>query len=107
MRQWQTDGRNRDAARFIRALRSRAPFSSVLTGEVHETTEYTYDDNIAFALGAAHLRDGLAVSLRLSPSWDPPRLLLRRCVLVEDDADFDATARCTESSMRLVFPRIR
>lgn len=86
MRQWRADGRHRDAARFIQSWRSRAPFSSVLAGEIPHTMEYSYDGRTARGLGVAHLSEGLAVSLRLSSLWDASRLLLRRCSLAENNA---------------------
>lgn len=86
MRQWQADARNRDTARFIRALRNRAPSSGGLASEVRDTVEYSHDGRTALCLGAAHVSEGLAVSLLLSPAWDASRLLLRCHSLAENDA---------------------
>ncbi|HET8658751.1 MAG TPA: hypothetical protein VFM55_07105 [Micromonosporaceae bacterium] len=99
MRQWQADGRNRDSARFIRAMRNRAPFSSVLDDQAHDTTEYTHDGRTAHGLGWAHLGGGLAASLALSPAWNSSRLLLHRCALVENDAG-DVVLEDTDEEVR-------
>jgi len=82
---WQADGRNRDKIRFLKALRNRAPFTSVLTDLDPASVQYTWQGRPAAGLGAAHLVDGLAVSLGLAPDWDRSGVDLDRCRLVEGD----------------------
>ncbi|HZN19274.1 MAG TPA: hypothetical protein VFB84_14025 [Micromonosporaceae bacterium] len=99
MRQWEADGRNRDSVRFIRAMRNRAPFSSVLADQEHDLTEYTHVGRTAYGLGWAHLSGGLAASLALSPTWDGSRLLLRCCALAENDVG-DVVLEYTDEEVR-------
>ncbi|MEC4014969.1 hypothetical protein [Streptomyces sp. H27-D2] len=85
--QWASDNRNRTQRQFIKALRNRAPFTDVLPqhsspGEI----EYECAGEPVEGIGAAHLMDGLAVSLPLSRTWSGSWLdvMVRR--LVETDA---------------------
>lgn len=87
--QWAADNRNRTQRQFIKALRNRAPFADVFPqhsppGEV----EYEYAGENVEGVGAAHLMDGLAVSLPLSLAWSGPWLDVTVRRLVEtDDGD--------------------
>jgi len=87
---WQADGRNRDQRRFLQSLRNRAPFATVGSGPERDLVEHRCDDQPAAGLGTAHLVDGIAVSLALSPRWDREEVPLNRCQLVElDDGELN------------------
>ena len=62
--------RHRDLWRVIQGMQNRAPFSDVLPPRALAGAEYRWNGNIAQALGAAHLMDGLLVSLLVDPAWD-------------------------------------
>ncbi|MEU4497165.1 hypothetical protein AB0F96_27900 [Streptomyces sp. NPDC023998] len=87
--QWAADNRNRTQRQFIKALRNRAPFTDVLPQ--HATPgdiEYECAGENVEGVGAAHLMDGLAVSLPLSLAWSGPWLNVTVRRLVEtDDGD--------------------
>jgi hypothetical protein len=82
---WRSDPRNRDQHNRLRAFRSRSPCSSILSGIDPATLEYTWRGQAAAGLGAAHLVEGLAVSLALDPEWDRSSVDIDRCRLVESD----------------------
>ncbi|WP_432929862.1 hypothetical protein ACQPZZ_06595 [Microbispora sp. CA-135349] len=87
VQQWiAASGANRDRWRLIRALQNRAPYRSVLAEEADANVEYRYGDRLAEGIGAAHLSDGLAVSLTYDTVWDRTSLDVRRKMLVEDDS---------------------
>lgn len=77
---------NRDRWRMIMAIRNRAPFRSAIPEDFRDEVEYRHDGGIAEGIGTAHLIDGLAISLRLSPAWDEPWLTVERSILEEDDS---------------------
>jgi hypothetical protein len=81
--EWIADPANRDRWRFIRTLQNRAPFRDVLPPGAGDGVDYRYDGRRAQGLGAAHLMDGLAVSLLLAPDWHTDRVQLVREVLAE------------------------
>lgn len=62
--------RNKDLWRFIQGMQNRAPYSAVLPPGTAEGTEYAINGKEAKGLGAAHLMDGLLVSLLVDPAWD-------------------------------------
>jgi hypothetical protein len=85
---WRADSRNRDKVRFLLALQQKAPFAKVLSGIDDSAVDYTWQGRSAAGLGAAHLVEGLAVSLALDPKWDLPQVEVDRCTLQEtDDGD--------------------
>ncbi len=84
--QWAADNRHRNERQYIKALRNRSPFADVLSqhtarGEV----EYEYAGGGAEGMGAAHLMDGLCVSLPVSVAWHRPWLEVTVRTLTEDD----------------------
>ncbi|MFI5839005.1 hypothetical protein ACIA8K_04720 [Catenuloplanes sp. NPDC051500] len=97
--EWQADGRNRDAARFLKLQLTRAPFSSVLDTEIRSLTRYTFDGTEALGLGTAHLVGGLAVSFALSPAWDVPHLELHREELLDDGEIETSSERIPHASV--------
>lgn len=62
--------RHADLWRVIRSMQNRAPFSAVLPPGAGEGAEYSWNGSTAKALGAAHLMDGLLVSLLVDAIWD-------------------------------------
>lgn len=71
--QWiGAQSRHRDLWRVIQSMQNRAPFSDVLPPGVAEGTEYTWNGHEAKGLAAAHLMDGLLVSILIDPVWDTP-----------------------------------
>ncbi|XVQ87260.1 hypothetical protein ACQP2K_07525 [Microbispora siamensis] len=86
VQQWiAADGANRDRWRLIQAIRNRAPFNSVLAQGADADVEYRHGDRLAKGLGAAHLSDGLAISLSYESAWDDAWISLDRKMLAEDD----------------------
>lgn len=62
--------RHRDLWRVIQGMQNRAPFSDVLPLGAAEGVDYFWNDQEAKGLGAAHLMDGLLVSILVDPVWD-------------------------------------
>ncbi len=85
IRQWIAEPANRDRWRFIRGLQNRAPFSDVLPPDAGDGVDYEFEGRQALGLGAAHLMDGLAVSLALATDWETHQVELIRAVLAEQD----------------------
>ncbi|MEU4643407.1 hypothetical protein [Micromonospora sp. NPDC023814] len=85
VREWASDGRNRDFMRFMLAMRNRAPFRDVTPADRFDEVEYLHQGLTALGLGVAHLMGGLAVSLRLAPVWETPWLELTQLTLGEND----------------------
>jgi hypothetical protein len=87
MQQWiSAEAANRDRWRMIRAIQNRAPYRSVTPESRSGDVEYQYAGRRAEGFGAAHLLDGLAISLCLDVAWDRWRIPLRRSSLVEADS---------------------
>ncbi|MGW1881569.1 hypothetical protein [Streptomyces sp. NPDC001970] len=85
--QWAADNRNRTQRQFIKALRNRAPFSDVLPQHAaSDEIEYECAGETVEGVGAAHLMDGLAVSLPLSLAWSGSWLDVTARRLVETDS---------------------
>ena len=64
--------KNHDLWQFIRRMQNRAPYSTVLPEGAAEGTQYSVNGTEAKGLGAAHLMDGLLVSLLVDTTWDTP-----------------------------------
>jgi len=77
---------NRDRWRLIRAIQNRSPFRSVMAHGAHHEVEYRYNGQVADGLKAAHLLDGLALSLRLDSAWEDAWVWADQSMLVEDDS---------------------
>jgi hypothetical protein len=77
---------NRDRWRYIRAIQNRAPFSSVIPEDATGDVEYRHAGRLADGLGAAHLSDGLAISLRLDAAWETAWVTTIRSILDGDDS---------------------
>ncbi|MEU9884771.1 hypothetical protein [Sphaerisporangium sp. NPDC051011] len=96
---WAADGRNRDRWRFIRGLQNRAPFRTVISGDVVDQVEYQVDGTRAHGVGTAHLVDGLAVSLPVEHRWGHAWLGADRSLLTED-TDGELTLRKDQVHVR-------
>ena len=72
--EWRNRPDAHDAVSFLRrTLMSKAPISSVLpTAPENQFVEYRHEGTPVLGLAAAHLMDGLAVSLPTAPCWDDP-----------------------------------
>jgi hypothetical protein len=84
MAEWSRRPANIDLWRWIRRMQNRAPFSDVLPTGVGEGVDYFFKRRPVKALGAAHLMDGLSVSLLVDPDWEAPWIQTDRIVLTED-----------------------
>lgn len=87
LQEWAGQPENRDLWRFIRSMQSRAPFSAVLPAGAGEGVEYRWEQRVAKAIGAAHLMDGLLVSLLVAECWNVPWLFADRSILSENDGE--------------------
>ncbi|MFE7117331.1 hypothetical protein ACFU99_18155 [Streptomyces sp. NPDC057654] len=91
--QWvNASPRNRDRHRYLLALRNRrSPFDCVLEEAGHEPSEaeYLHDGLPAKGIGAAHLMDGLAISLPVTPKWATSWLIVDIQRLGENDIEHD------------------
>lgn len=85
LQEWAGQPANRDYWRFIRAMQNRAPFSTVLPDGVGDGVEYRWQARLAEALGAAHLMDGLLVSLLINECWRVPWVSADRSSLLDSD----------------------
>lgn len=81
--EWARQPRHIDLWRAIRRLQNRAPFSAVLPAGAGDGVDYFWEGSPVQALGAAHLLDGLLVSLQLDEAWDSPWIRANRQQLVE------------------------
>jgi hypothetical protein len=76
-------------------MQNRAPFSAVLPLGTGEGVDYFWNGHVAKALGAAHMRDGMLVSLLADPAWDVSWIHADREVLT--DAPDGAAVILTDS----------
>lgn len=82
--EWAGQPRHIDFWRAIRRMQNRAPFSSVLPPGAGQGVDYLWRGHVAQALGAAHLLDGLLVSLLLDDRWAAPWIHASRTELAEN-----------------------
>lgn len=82
---WAHQPRHVDLARAIRSLRQRAPFSDLLPEGAGEGVEYFWEGCPAQAIGAAHLLNGLLVSVFLDERWNTSWVGADRQMLIELD----------------------
>ncbi|MEV7137841.1 hypothetical protein [Streptomyces tauricus] len=82
---------NKERHRLILSLRSRAPgtLRGVLEAAGHDPSEveHFHDGRRAAGIGAAHLMDGLAISLPVTQKWETSWLDVDITQLVEDDIE--------------------
>ena len=83
---WHGDPKNRDAWRRLLQMQSKWPHRVVFPeGEGFYDVEYRHGGETVDGLGAAHLMDGLGVSLAVEPCWGVGRVWLEREQLVEEE----------------------
>jgi hypothetical protein len=92
---WAHQPRHVDLARAIRSLRQRAPFSDTLPHGAGDGVDYFWEGHPAQALGAAHLLEGLLVSVLVDDRWDVSWVHADRQILVEND-DGEADVRAAD-----------
>lgn len=97
--EWAGQPANRDLWRFIRSMQNRAPFGDVIPPGVGDGVEYFWNERAAEALGAAHLMDGVLISLLTDDCWDVPWTRAARYTLVETP-DGDTTVTEDEVDVR-------
>ncbi|MEV0845924.1 hypothetical protein AB0J21_08585 [Streptomyces sp. NPDC049954] len=96
--QWAADNRHRNQRQFIKALRNRAPYADVLSAHAASAeVEYEYAGERARGIGAAHLMDGMCVSLPLARAWHRSWLEVVVRALAENDHGELVLTETTES----------
>ncbi|MET8180354.1 hypothetical protein [Streptomyces sp. NPDC005336] len=81
---WHGNPRNRDSWVLMLKMQNKWPHRAVFPeGEDFYDVEYRHRGETVEGLGAAHLMDGLGVSLPVEPCWDAPRVSLEREQLAE------------------------
>ncbi|WP_326700384.1 hypothetical protein OG909_25710 [Streptomyces sp. NBC_01754] len=89
---WHGNPRNRDAWRRLLQMQSKWPHrTSYPEGEGFYDVEYRHQGRLAEGLGAAHLMDGLGLSLAVDTCWGDARVTLEREQLVDDADATDTT----------------
>ncbi|MER5846854.1 hypothetical protein ABT126_07230 [Streptomyces sp. NPDC002012] len=83
---WAGNPRNRDAWVRLRQMQNKSPFKVAFPDEKEPyDVEYRHEGDRADGIGAAHLLDGLAVSLPVAARWDTSTLRVEREQLVDAD----------------------
>ncbi|GAA0369620.1 hypothetical protein [Streptomyces blastmyceticus] len=96
--QWAADNRHRNQRQFIKALRNRAPFTDVLSQDVNPgEIEHEHAGERVEGIGAAHLMDGLCLSLPVSEVWQRSWLEVTVRTLVEGNDGELSMVETTES----------
>jgi hypothetical protein len=86
--------RNVDLWRVIKAMRSRAPYREAIPPGLGDTFEYMVNGKVAEGARAAHLLDGLLVSLPVDSAWDASWISAQCSEVVEgDDDDVEITTK--------------
>ncbi|AXX28290.1 hypothetical protein KCV87_15705 [Actinosynnema pretiosum subsp. pretiosum] len=100
MAKWANDPRNRDRWRLVRAMQQRAPFTfdQVVPEGSADELEYRHGGRAALGLGAAHLVDGLAVSLSSERVWDTDEVQVDRTSLTEEAEVVEERVRVAHAS---------
>lgn len=97
--EWAGQPQHRDLFRAIRSVQNHAPFRTVLPDGVGDGVDYSWNGLRAEALAAAHLMDGLLVSLLLDDCWDAAWMQGHRERLL-DNGDGDAVVKPDSVSVR-------
>ncbi|MDX3230161.1 hypothetical protein [Streptomyces sp. ME19-01-6] len=97
---WHGDPRNRDSWVLMLKMQNKWPHRVVFPDGVdYYDVEYRHQGDVAEGLGAAHLMDGLGVSLPVEPCWHADRLTLEREQLVEGE-DGESGSETSEVRVR-------
>jgi hypothetical protein len=86
--------RNKELWRSMKAMQNRAPFGSVLPPGAADRADYRVGKSEALGLGAAHLMDGLLVSLLAGNTWNAVHVAAT-CDELTEDSDEITTRRVT------------
>ena len=98
---WHGAPRNKDLWTRLLQMQSKWPHRTVFPeGENHFDVEYRYRGETVDGLGAAHLMDGLGVSLLVDACWGEHQLALEREQLVEGDEGESDGSETGEVSVR-------
>ncbi|MFG2412103.1 hypothetical protein [Streptomyces goshikiensis] len=83
---WSGLARNKELWQRLLLMQTKWPHQAVYPeGEGYFDVEYRHEGVSVEGLGAAHLMEGMGVSLPVAPRWDRPRLTLVREELVDGD----------------------
>ncbi|GGZ57875.1 hypothetical protein GCM10010371_16690 [Streptomyces subrutilus] len=83
---WSGLARNKELWQRLLLMQTKWPHEAVYPeGEGYYEVEYRHEGVPVEGLGAAHLMEGMGVSLPVAPHWDRPRLTLVREELVDGD----------------------
>ncbi|MEV1007592.1 hypothetical protein [Streptomyces sp. NPDC049881] len=83
---WHGNPRNKELWQRLLLMQSKYPHRAVFPeGTDAYDIEYRHEGDVSEGLGAAHLMDGLGISLPVEARWDADELTLEREQLVEDD----------------------
>ncbi|MFR9724649.1 hypothetical protein ACL02R_15000 [Streptomyces sp. MS19] len=97
---WHGNPRNKELWQRLLLMQSKYPHRVVFPeGTDAYDIEYRHEGDVAEGLGAAHLMDGLGVSLPVEARWDADELTLEREQLVEED-DGNTGARVSAVRVR-------
>lgn len=98
---WYGAPRNHDLWQRLRQMESKWPHRTVFpAGESYFDVEYRHRGETVDGLGAAHLMDGLGVSLLVDACWSEHQLTLEREQLVESDDGESGESETSEVSVR-------
>jgi hypothetical protein len=84
--EWAGQASNLELWRSFRRMRDKAPYQGMLPLGAGDGVEYRWNDRLANGLGAAHLMDGMLVSLLVDDCWDTTSVRAVRSTLVDDHA---------------------
>ena len=79
--EWAAQPANVDLGRQIRRLQNRAPSSDEIPPGLVDEVDYSWYGQRAMAMRAAHLLDGIMVSLLVDPLWDSSWIRADRSLL--------------------------
>ncbi|WP_119582555.1 hypothetical protein [Streptomyces europaeiscabiei] len=98
---WHGAPRNKELWQRLLLMQSKWPHRTVFPeGESYFDVEYRHRGETVDGLGAAHLMDGLGVSLLVDACWSEHQLTLEREQLVESDDGESGEGETSEVSVR-------
>ncbi|WP_338898615.1 hypothetical protein WBG99_26010 [Streptomyces sp. TG1A-60] len=98
---WHGAPRNKELWQRLLLMQSKWPYRTVFPeGESYFDVEYRHRGETVDGLGAAHLMDGLGVSLLVDACWSEHQLTLEREQLVENDDGESDESETSEVSVR-------
>ncbi|MCP3822812.1 hypothetical protein NLX86_33460 [Streptomyces sp. A3M-1-3] len=98
---WHGAPRNKELWQRLLLMQSKWPYRTVFPdGESYFDVEYRHRGETVDGLGAAHLMDGLGVSLLVDACWNEHQLTLEREQLVQGDDGESGESETSEVSVR-------